>query len=40
LHQRHLFESQKFVLHFQRGCMRCHLLGENGEPTIESQPLE
>ena len=40
LHRRHLFESPIFVPHFQTGCTRCHLLGEDGEPTIESQPFE
>lgn len=40
LHKRHLLESQKFVLHFQTGCVRCHLLEESGEVKFESYPLE
>jgi len=40
LHRRHLFESEKFMLHFETGCVRCHLIGEDGKPTIESYPLK
>jgi len=40
LHRRHLIESPKFLLHFQRGCVRCHLLGEDGEVTVVSQPFD
>jgi len=40
LHRRHLLTSRKFLLHFQRGCVRCHLLGEDGGVTVESQPFD
>lgn len=40
MHQRHLFESPRFVIHFHDGCVRCHPLEENGESRIENHPLE
>lgn len=40
LHRRHLIESQMFTLHFQSSCSRCHVVGEDGEATIVSQPLK
>jgi len=39
LHRRHLFESEKFMIHFEVGCNRCHLIREDGKPSLISQPL-
>jgi len=39
LHRRHFLGSEKFLLHFQTGCVRCHRFDESGEPSVPSQPL-
>lgn len=40
VHRRHLFARPTFVLHFQTGCTRCHVVEESGEVTLESYPLK
>jgi hypothetical protein len=40
LHRRHFLGSERFLLHFETGCVRCHSFDEAGTPTVESQPLK
>jgi hypothetical protein len=40
MHRLHLVESPKFTEHFPAGCVRCHLLGEDGATTVEDLPIE
>ncbi|MFC2079376.1 cytochrome c3 family protein [Candidatus Bipolaricaulota bacterium] len=40
MHRLHLVESPAFTEHFPSGCLRCHLLGEDGTVSVEDLPIE
>ncbi|MFC2095130.1 cytochrome c3 family protein [Candidatus Bipolaricaulota bacterium] len=40
MHRLHLVERPAFTEHFPSGCLRCHLLSEDGTVFIEDLPIE
>lgn len=40
MHRLHVVESPVFTDHFPSGCVRCHVLDEDGATTVEDLPIQ